>query len=87
MKNFKKYTALSTILGGLLAVSISTAYSDTVQLNSIVGVGGVDLTASISDGIAILNGTVDSHVESEITASYVQRMEGVDKVINNIYVD
>jgi len=78
----KTYTILAAVLSGLIFVS--SAHAATVQLNSIVGVNSTDLSVTIEDGVAVINGEVDSPVEAALVSTFVSEMAGVDEVVNHI---
>lgn len=85
-------TTLSTgLLVGILATSLSACTpaafgkpSLSVEVQSAVSSGNVNVY--LNDGTAILTGRVDSAYDFQAAARAALRYEGVDQVINHIYV-
>ena len=83
MKN--SFTAI-TLVTALFAGSAS-AMVTSAPLSSVVGLSGVGVNYTIDDGVAMLFGHVDSGIEAALAQSHIEKMEGVDKVINLITVN
>ncbi len=72
------------------ALSFGNAYAmntSSMAINSVVGVNSADLQVRITDGVATLFGNVESGSESAIAQAYVEQLDGVEKVFNQILVN
>ncbi len=79
----------------LAALAIASAFSfgnahamikSTMPVYSVNGVSSASLTVTVDNGIATLFGSVDSGIESALAESHVAKLDGVEKVINQIQV-
>jgi len=88
MKLFNKKTLASSLV--LAAMSIGTASamtSHTAPLTGAVGVSGAELNVRVEEGIATLFGNVDSHIEVQLAKNYLNSMQGIHKVIDQVTVN
>lgn len=81
-----KTIAAVALTGALSAGSVSAAGLDAgVQsLNSITGVSSANIKVLVDDGVATLFGYVDSNAEAALAEAHVEKLDGVDQVINRI---
>jgi mevalonate kinase len=85
MKLSKSIAALA--IAGALSIGTASAMglsSGTQPLDSIVGVSSASISVNLTDGVATLFGNVESGAESALAANHVEKIEGVDRVINLI---
>lgn len=95
MKNYRLLDWLKILLKGLLAGILATTLSGCtaaafgkpslgIEVQSAVSSGNVNV--HLIDGTAILTGHVNSVYDSQAAERAARRYEGVDQVINHIYI-
>lgn len=87
MYNLNAKTVTALLLTGAFTAGTASAMRLDVGVKSLISIAGVNSTNlkyKVDDGVATLFGTVDSTVESTLAAAHVEKMEGVDRVINRI---
>ena len=87
MKHLNDKTVTALLLTGAFSVGNVSAMgldSGVRPLTSVNGVSSTDIRYKVDDGVATLFGTVDSNIESALAAAHVEKIEGVDRVINRI---
>jgi len=83
----KKSIAALALLGAMTAGTASAMTTITMPLSSVVGVNSADLQIHVEDGVAKLFGTVESRTEAELAQSYVEKIDGVNKVFNQVIIN
>ena len=81
--NTKTFTAIA--LTGALSIGTASAMgldSGIKPLASVVGVSAPSVSVNIQDGVATLFGNVESNSEAQLAKTYVENIDGVDRVIN-----
>lgn len=85
------FLLLTGLMAGVLATTLSSCTaaafgkpSLAIEVHSAVSSGNVNV--HLIDGTAILTGRVDSYYDSMAAERAAARYEGVEQVINHIYV-
>lgn len=75
-------------LAVLCLLSTGNAFGKSIAtpMPSVVGVNTASLYLTIEDGVAIVSGSVDSAIEGELAARYVEKLYDVDRAINHAQV-
>jgi len=79
----KKLLSALAITGMLSGSAIAMQSSNTIF--GVIGVGSTNLEYRLDNGTATLTGSTENHGESALVESHVQKMEGVDRVINHAF--
>jgi len=89
MKLLNTKTIATLLVAGAMSIGTASAMTkvETTPLNSIVGVSSSNLNVRVADGVATLFGTVENGSEKALAKSYVEKMAGVDKVIDLVILN
>lgn len=90
MKFINSKTIASLLVLGAMSIGTASAAipeGRTVPLTGVIGVQSTDLTIRIKDGVATLFGDVETRGEAALAKSYVEKLEGVDKVRNLVVIN
>jgi len=83
----KQSIAALALIGAMSVGTASAMTSATMPLTSVVGVGSSNLRVHVEDGIAHIFGIVENGSEAALAQAHVEKLPGVDKVINRILLD
>jgi len=82
-----KTTIATLTLAGALFAGSASAMITSGPVNGVVGISSASLNYTVDEGVATLYGDVDSGVESALAQAHVEKLQGVNKVINLISVN
>jgi hypothetical protein len=85
MKLLNAKTLAALALTGAMSIGTASAMGlneGTQPLDSVVGVIGTSISVKVDDGVATLFGNADSFSEASLAESHVERIDGIDRVIN-----
>lgn len=86
--NTKAIAAL--VITSAMSVGTTSAMglpSGTSPLISVIGINSGKIKVNMKDGVATLFGHAESAIERAVAARYVAKQEGVNKVINLIFIN
>ena len=87
MKYLNAKTLAALALTGAMSIGTASAMgldSGTRSLGSVIGVSSPTLSYKVQDGVATLFGNAESGFEAELAEAHVEKISGVDHVINLI---
>lgn len=87
MKFLNATTIAALALTGALSMGTASAAglnAGVKPLASVIGISSTNIRVVVDDGVATLFGYVDSSHEANLAEAHVEKIEGVDRVINRI---